>query len=197
MSSNQEYPDFRTYTPPRKRRFFFYAYILLLGIILGVLLTNTLGSLKREPIKEEQLSDLAESQLQTSVATQPSGTLQSTFPASIQADYERMVITATQKAKPAVVSIYTSGTEYYRFRNPIWDMFYGPQSRSVSAMGSGVIIDPDGIIITNEHVIKMINMINAILILKILCKIDPVSLGMLFNLINSINPKFKPNICAA
>ena len=156
MSSNQEYPDFRTYTPPRKRRFFFYAYTLLLGVIIGVLLTNTFGPLKRGPKKEEQLSDLAESQLQPSIATQPSGALQSTFPASIQADYERMVITATQKAKPAVVSIYTSVTKYYRFRNPIWDMFYGPQSRSVSAMGSGVIIDPDGIIITNEHVIKMV-----------------------------------------
>ncbi len=76
MSSNQEYPDFRTYTPPRKRRFFFYAYTLLLGVIIGVLLTNTFGPLKRGPKKEEQLSDLAESQLQPSIATQPSGALQ-------------------------------------------------------------------------------------------------------------------------
>jgi len=156
MSSDQEYPDFKTYTPPRRRRFFFYAYILLLGIILGVLLSNSLGPSKREPKKEEKFSDLPESQLQTPVATKTSGTLQSTFPASIQADYESMVIAATQKTKPAVVSIYTSGTEYFRFRNPIWDMFYGPQSHTVSAMGSGVIIDPEGIIITNEHVINMV-----------------------------------------
>ncbi len=34
-------------------------------------------------------------------------------------------------------------------------MFYGPQRKQFSGWGSGVIIDPSGIIITNDHVVRM------------------------------------------
>jgi S1-C subfamily serine protease len=34
-------------------------------------------------------------------------------------------------------------------------MFYGPQKERFSGMGSGVIIDSDGIVVTNDHVIRM------------------------------------------
>ncbi|MBT4484573.1 MAG: PDZ domain-containing protein, partial [Candidatus Latescibacteria bacterium] len=71
--------------------------------------------------------------------------------------YEQAVITATQKAMPAVVSVHISGTQLVvrRFRDPFFDMLYGGRigRKSIREMGSGVIIDPKGIIITNDHVI--------------------------------------------
>ena len=75
-------------------------------------------------------------------------------------EYERAVIEATRKVLPAVVSILTYGTRdvVYHFRNPLLEMLYGGrigERERVSAMGSGVIIDPNGTIITNDHVIGL------------------------------------------
>ena len=70
--------------------------------------------------------------------------------------YEQAIIDATQSAIPAVVTIHTYGTKIVEIRDPYLRMLYGSRihRRSrVSGMGSGVIIDPDGIIITNDHVI--------------------------------------------
>lgn len=72
-------------------------------------------------------------------------------------DYEKAVVTSTQKSTPAVVSVYISGTQYFRFANPVYDMMYGVQRKDISAMGSGVIIDPKGTIITNDHVVDDVN----------------------------------------
>ena len=71
--------------------------------------------------------------------------------------YEQAIIDATQKAIPAVVTIHTYGTQIVEIRDPILRMLYGRRigRRRVSGMGSGVIIDPDGIIITNDHVIGL------------------------------------------
>jgi len=75
-------------------------------------------------------------------------------------EHEQAVISATQKALPAVVSILTYGTRdvVYHFRNPLMEMLYGGRvggQQPISAMGSGVIIDADGTIITNDHVIGL------------------------------------------
>lgn len=75
-------------------------------------------------------------------------------------EYEQAVISATQKALPAVVSILAYGTRdvVYHFRNPLMEMLYGGRvggQQSISAMGSGVLIDPGGTIITNDHVIGL------------------------------------------
>ena len=72
-------------------------------------------------------------------------------------EYERAVISATQKALPAVVSISVYGTRTYVIRDPLMQMLYGGRIRrqQVSGMGSGVIIDPEGIIITNDHVVTI------------------------------------------
>jgi len=70
-------------------------------------------------------------------------------------EHEQAVISATQKALPAVVSILTYGTRdvVYHFRNPLMEMLYGGRvggQQPISAMGSGVIIDADGTIITTQ-----------------------------------------------
>ena len=66
-----------------------------------------------------------------------------------------------KKAQPAVVNVYASRVEQ-RPRNPLFDdpffrQFFGDQgenSRTAQSLGSGVIVDPSGLIVTNEHVIE-------------------------------------------
>jgi len=68
---------------------------------------------------------------------------------------------AVDKAAPAVVNIYTTKTVTPKlhpfFNDPFFKLFLGnPQSssRMESSLGSGVIVDHGGYILTNHHVIK-------------------------------------------
>jgi len=159
MKLQSEEPDYRPYRIPEKRRNFFFIYLFLFGVILGVFLTNTYISYKTDNAKETVTKDVSRDGTEEVArdAHEELAVKQSPpkVTSAMLADYENIVVSAVQKAKSAVVSIYISGTRYYRFRNPIFDMFYGPQRRELNAMGSGVIIDPDGTVITNEHVIKV------------------------------------------
>ena len=159
MKLQSKDPDYRPYRTPEKRRNFFFVYLFLFGVILGVFLTNTYISYRMDKTKEtvskdvsrKGTGDAARDDFKELAVKQSSREITD----AMLTDYENAVIAAAQKAKSAVVSIYISGTRYYRFRNPIFDMFYGPQRRELNAMGSGVLIDPDGTVITNDHVIKV------------------------------------------
>lgn len=73
-----------------------------------------------------------------------------------------------KKTAPAVVNIYTSRTVATRLRHPFLDdPFFSPffrndllgrgglsRKRVENTLGSGVIVDPSGLVITNTHVIK-------------------------------------------
>jgi Do/DeqQ family serine protease len=69
-----------------------------------------------------------------------------------------------KKARPAVVNVYASRTDK-RPRNPLFDdpffrRFFGdggnmrPGGPSAQALGSGVLVDPSGLVVTNHHVIE-------------------------------------------
>ncbi len=68
-----------------------------------------------------------------------------------------------RKAAPAVVNVYVS-SRVRAFssplrRDPFFDFFFGdrfgqPTDRMQSSLGSGVIVSPTGVIVTNTHVIK-------------------------------------------
>lgn len=68
-----------------------------------------------------------------------------------------------KKAAPAVVNVYASRTEKVQ-RNPLFDdpvfrQFFGggggaaPRSQTERSLGSGVLVDPSGLVVTNYHVI--------------------------------------------
>ncbi|MBN1208187.1 MAG: trypsin-like peptidase domain-containing protein [Myxococcaceae bacterium] len=90
---------------------------------------------------------------------------------SAQADMARRrdaIVEVVQKVSPAVVYIGTEQEVESRFRrgrSPLEDFFggYRQERQRVQGLGSGVIIDAAGIIITNEHVIRGASAIHIVL----------------------------------
>ncbi|MDP2823735.1 MAG: Do family serine endopeptidase [Sulfuritalea sp.] len=82
-------------------------------------------------------------------------------PAGSELQRPRSHADAAQKAIPAVVHIYTSqevkGPRHPFINDPIFRHFFGDrfgeQSQRRSGLGSGVVVSPEGYILTNFHVI--------------------------------------------
>ncbi len=65
-------------------------------------------------------------------------------------------------AAPAVVNV--SGRGVQQVQDPFWSMFgQGPRSQQVGSVGSGVIVRPDGVVVTNYHVINGMQEIKVVL----------------------------------
>jgi len=65
-----------------------------------------------------------------------------------------------KKAAPAVVNVYAQRVERQPrnpiFDDPIFQRFFGqqPGAQTAQSLGSGVIVDPTGLVVTNHHVIE-------------------------------------------
>ncbi|HXP31275.1 MAG TPA: DegQ family serine endoprotease [Stellaceae bacterium] len=68
-----------------------------------------------------------------------------------------------KKVAPAVVNVYSRRTVRAQspfFNDPFFQRFFGenspfaPRERVLNSLGSGVILDPGGLVVTNSHVIK-------------------------------------------
>ena len=71
---------------------------------------------------------------------------------------------AARTASPAVVSINTSQSSERNTQDPWFHFFYGEQDDSAPAgLGSGVIVSPEGHILTNNHVIEDADDIEVVL----------------------------------
>jgi len=88
----------------------------------------------------------------------------------VQLSYAPLV----QQAAPAVVNIYTTKVVRQRrsamFDDPLFKRFFGdqfsfgsPKERIQGSLGSGVIVRPNGIIVTNHHVIEAADEIKVVL----------------------------------
>jgi len=76
-----------------------------------------------------------------------------------------------KKAAPAVVNIFTRTVVQERpmspfFDDPFFQQFFGqqaPRERVQNSLGSGVIVRPDGLVVTNNHVIAKADEIRVVL----------------------------------
>ena len=80
-----------------------------------------------------------------------------------KADIELSYAPLVKRVAPSVVNIYTkklvTQTANPLMTDPFFGQFFGqdfgmPQQRLESSLGSGVIVDPAGLVVTNAHVVK-------------------------------------------
>jgi len=80
---------------------------------------------------------------------------------SIPESRRSAIVAAAERVGPAVVAVHTYATQVVQessgpFNDPFFRGFFAPRyyERPVTGLGSGVIIDERGYVVTNDHVVK-------------------------------------------
>jgi len=86
---------------------------------------------------------------------------------SVDVSRQNAITNAVKLVEPAVVSVNVIKTEVVRGASPFgfgfFDFFGSPMQRQVQSIGSGIIYDPEGYLITNAHVVSGATQIKVVL----------------------------------
>jgi serine protease Do len=135
--------------PTRRLRLMPYVFGGLLGISLGLAIIS--GVLFLRSSRGQVNSNTAATTYVAAASTQPMTPI---------ADSRRnAIVVATESVAPAVVTVTTTYTQKLRYRSFFFEDWFKryyslPRTRTQSTLGSGVVIDRQGYILTNEHVIS-------------------------------------------
>jgi len=129
---------------------------LIATILLSILYIITSCTKSDKEINEAISTSLsAESASSINVAPEVKVNAESDPTESISKSRRNAITNAVEKASPAIVSITVTElqTGYTRSNDPFFSFFFSrPVQREVQSMGSGFIINEDGLIVTNQHV---------------------------------------------
>src|SRR5262245_2609901 len=78
---------------------------------------------------------------------------------SLRNSRRNAIVEAIERVRGAVVNIHSERTVHSPATDEIFSR--GPTQNRVNGMGTGVIIDPRGYIVTNQHVVEDVNVIRV------------------------------------
>jgi serine protease Do len=89
------------------------------------------------------------------------GRVRATVTDSVSDSRRNAITRAIARVSPAVVTVQTEQVQQVQPDMFDWMMGVGPRARSEAGLGTGIVIRPDGVIVTNAHVVADANQISV------------------------------------